>query len=61
MILNNCIYLLFRIIINNLLMKKSLVIVLLVLSNLSFSQQEDEQLNIAQTQLLNLADLQFPV
>ena len=42
MILNNSIYLLFRIIIDNLLMKKSLVIVLLVLSNLSFSQQEDE-------------------
>ena len=58
MILNNSIYLLFRIIIDNLPMKKSLVIVLLVLSNLSFSQQEDEQLNIAQTQLLNLADLQ---
>ena len=58
MILNNSIYLLFRIITDNLLMKKSLVIVMLVLSTLSFSQQEDEQLNIAQTQLLNLADLQ---
>ena len=58
MILNNSIYLLFRIIIDNLIMKKSLVIVMLVLSALSFSQQEDEQLNIAQTQLLNLADLQ---
>ena len=58
MILNNCIYLLFRIIINNLLMKKTILIIMLVVTAFSFSQQEDEQLNIAQTQLLNLADLQ---
>ena len=57
MILNNCIYLLFRIIINNLLMKKTILIMMLVATAFSFSQ-EDEQLNIAQTQLLNLADLQ---
>lgn len=39
-------------------MKKTVLIMMLVATALSFSQQEDEQLNIAQTQLLNLADLQ---
>ena len=39
-------------------MKKTILIMMLVVTAFSFSQQEDEQLNIAQTQLLNLADLQ---
>ena len=39
-------------------MKKTILIMMLVATAFSFSQQEDEQLNIAQTQLLNLADLQ---
>ena len=39
-------------------MKKTILTMMLVTSAFSFSQQEDEQLNIAQTQLLNLADLQ---
>ena len=38
-------------------MKKTILIMMLVATAFSFSQ-EDEQLNIAQTQLLNLADLQ---
>ncbi len=58
MILNNYIYLLFRIIINNLLMQKIILFVAIVATSISFSQQQDEQLNIAQSQLLNLADLQ---
>ncbi|MBL6655311.1 MAG: hypothetical protein ISP61_04620, partial [Flavobacteriaceae bacterium] len=39
-------------------MKKTILTMMLVVTAFSFSQQEDEQLNIAQTQLLNLADLQ---
>ena len=39
-------------------MKKTILTMMLVATAFSFSQQEDEQLNIAQTQLLNLADLQ---
>ena len=38
-------------------MKKTILIMMLIATAFSFSQ-EDEQLNIAQTQLLNLADLQ---
>ena len=58
MILNYNISLLFRIIINNLLMRRTIVIMIMSVSAFSFSQEEDDQLNIAETQLLNLVDLQ---
>lgn len=39
-------------------MRKTIVIIIMSVATFSFSQEEDEQLNIAQTQLLNLGDLQ---
>jgi len=58
MILNYIISLLFRITLNKLLMRKTIIIMIMSVSAFSFSQEENDQLNIAQTQLLNLVDLQ---
>ena len=39
-------------------MRRTIVIMIMSVSAFSFSQEEDDQLNIAETQLLNLVDLQ---